>query len=65
MKLYKIKPIGLDSVSHTLVLGQSAYDEWVRMKASYTYGIYRIVGDESSGHYCIDFDMMYQVDVEE
>ena len=42
---------------------QEEFDKWMRVNAAAHYGFFRIVGEESSGHYYVDFDEMWEVTV--
>lgn len=41
------------------------FDAWIKKMASTNFNIYRIVGDENSGHYWLDFESMYEVNVKD
>ena len=42
---------------------QEEFNKWLRMMAAAHYGLYRIVGEESSGHYYVDFEEMWEVTI--
>lgn len=45
----------------TIVMDQAQFDAWVKEMAATNYNQYRIVGDQESGHYWLDFDNMYEI----
>lgn len=45
----------------TIVMDQAQFNAWVREMAATNYNQYRIVGDQESGHYWLDFDNMYEI----
>lgn len=44
---------------------EEEYKKWLRVNATAHYGFFRVVGEEESGHYFIDFDEMWEVTVVE
>lgn len=65
MKTYTIREVGLHSKSSIMKMGETAYNNWVTDNATRNYGLYRIVGDPNSNHFYVDFELMYEVNVEE
>lgn len=48
----------------TTIMDQPQFDAWVKEMAATNCNHYRIVGDQDSGHYWLDFESMYEVNVE-
>lgn len=42
---------------------QAEFNDWMHMNAAAHYHFFRIVGDEASGHYFVDFEEMWEVTV--
>lgn len=44
---------------------ENEYMAWVKVNAAAHYNMFRVVGDEASGHFYIDFEEMWEVNVVE
>lgn len=44
---------------------EQEFNKWMRVNAAAHYNMFRIVGEEDSGHYFVDFDEMWEVTVVE
>lgn len=42
---------------------EEEYNKWIAVNANAYGGFYRVVGEEASGHYYVDFDQMWEVTV--
>lgn len=46
-------------------MSESEYKKWLSVNAKAHYNMFRVIGEESSGHFYIDFDEMWEVTVVE
>lgn len=44
-------------------MSQNEFNTWMQVNAAAHYNMFRIVGDNASGHYFVDFDEMWEVTV--
>lgn len=44
-------------------MNEQEYNKWLQVNAAAHYNMFRVVGDEASGHFYIDFEEMWEVTV--